>query len=102
MAAVFATDSAKGPLMERIPHRELRNNSSEILRRVAAGESFEITNNGEVVGVLSPPSTEVTWNLRVVTPAKRRGGWRDLKPVKQPPGSPTSAEILDDLRAERL
>lgn len=86
--------------MERIAHRELRNSSSEILRRVAAGESFEITNNGEVVGVLSPLSGEVTWNLRIVTPATRRGGWRDLVPVKLPPGSLTSVEILDELRAD--
>ena len=35
--------------VERIAHRDLRNRSSEILRRVAAGESFEITNHGEVV-----------------------------------------------------
>lgn len=30
--------------MTTIAHRELRNNSSEILRRVEAGESFTITN----------------------------------------------------------
>jgi prevent-host-death family protein len=86
--------------MERIAHRELRNNSSEILRRVAAGESFEITNNGEVVGVLSPPSAEVTWNLRIVRPATRKGGWRELQQVTLPPGSPTTSEILDELRED--
>ncbi|HYH30992.1 MAG TPA: type II toxin-antitoxin system prevent-host-death family antitoxin [Pseudonocardia sp.] len=38
-----------------IPHRELRNNSSAVLREVQAGETIEVTNNGEVVAVLVPP-----------------------------------------------
>ena len=42
-----------------IAHRELRNNSGEVLRRVAAGEAFEVTNHGEVVAMLVPvPSTD--------------------------------------------
>ena len=40
--------------VERIAHRDLRNRSSEILRAVSEGESFEITNHGEVVAILSP------------------------------------------------
>jgi prevent-host-death family protein len=42
--------------MRRISHREFRNNSAAVLREVQAGETMEITNNGEVVAVLSPPS----------------------------------------------
>ncbi|MGH3435730.1 MAG: type II toxin-antitoxin system Phd/YefM family antitoxin [Sciscionella sp.] len=34
--------------MRTIPHQELRNNSSAILRDVRAGESIEITDHGEV------------------------------------------------------
>jgi prevent-host-death family protein len=40
--------------MEAIPQRELRNQSSEILRRVQAGEAFTITNHGKAVAVLRP------------------------------------------------
>ncbi len=87
--------------MERIPHRRLRNDSSEILRRVAAGESFEITNKGEVVAVLTPPGAAATWNLRIVKPAVRRGGWSELEPAQAPPGSPTLSEALSELRGER-
>ena len=87
--------------MERIPHRDLRNRSSEILRAVAAGESFEITNHGKVVAVLSPPDRMVG-GLKVVKPATRRGGWLDLEPVELPPGSPSSQEILDELREDRI
>ena len=86
--------------MERIPHRELRNNSAEILRRVAAGESFEITNHGDVVAVIAP-SPETTFNLRVVKPATRRGGWSDREITPAPGGRPMQ-EILDELREERL
>ena len=84
--------------VERIAHRDLRNNSSAILRRVAAGESFEITNHGEVVGVLSPPSRRRS-RLEVAKEATRHGGWGDLS--KRPLSRPTS-EILDELREERL
>ena len=38
-----------------IPHRELRNNSSAVLRDVQAGETVYVTNNDEVVAVLVPP-----------------------------------------------
>lgn len=88
-----------GKTVERIPHRELRNNSAAILRAVAAGESFEITNHGEVVAILSPPKVG---SLLVVRPATRRGGWSELTPVKLPPGSPSTQEILDELREDTI
>lgn len=79
--------------MERIAHRDLRNRSSEILRAVAAGESFEITNHGEVVAVLSPPGTVP---LRV-RPATKVGGWNDIPRV---PATRPTQEILDELRED--
>lgn len=79
--------------MERIAHRDLRNRSAEILRAVAAGESFEITNHGEVVAVLSPPGTVP---LRV-RPATRQGGWNDIPRV---PALRSTQEILDELRED--
>lgn len=79
--------------MERIAHRDLRNRSSEILRAVAAGESFEITNHGDVVAVLSPPGTVP---LRI-KPATEQGGWADLP--RYPVGESVQ-EMLDDLRQD--
>jgi prevent-host-death family protein len=82
--------------VERIPHRELRNNSAEILRRVTEGESFEITNHGEVVAILQPPGRE---SLRIY-PATRKGGWSELRPAK---GTGESTQkILDELREDRV
>ena len=41
-------------MAKTISHRELRNHSSDVLRRVQAGETIQVTNHGEVVAVLSP------------------------------------------------
>ena len=82
--------------MERIAHRDLRNRSSEILRAVAGGESFEITNHGEVVAILSPPHTRRR-PLRVKR-ATRKGGWEDLPRFTV---DETIEEMLDDLRDDR-
>lgn len=42
--------------MDRIAYRELRNSSSEILARVEAGETIEVTNKSRLAAVLSPPA----------------------------------------------
>lgn len=40
--------------MESITHREMRNQSAEILRRVASGETLQVTNNGHPTALLVP------------------------------------------------
>lgn len=80
-----------------IPHRELRNNSSAVLREVQAGATIEITNNGEVVAVLSPPPRRRGPALRVY-PARIRGGFSDLPLVTL--DHPVQ-EDLDHLRGDR-
>jgi prevent-host-death family protein len=80
-----------------IPHRELRNNSSQVLRDVQAGETVEITNHGEVVAVLvpSPQAAEGSLRLRKATV---RGGFSTLPRVRI---SETVTESIDDLRGDR-
>jgi len=85
----------RGHLVERIPHRELRNRSSEVLRAVAAGESYEITNHGEVVAVLCPPGTRP---LRI-RPATAP---RNFSALPLATSSRPSQELLDELREERI
>lgn len=85
--------------MSTITHREMRNNSAEILRRVAAGESFEITNNGRVAAVLSPPSGSVIDDL--IAQGHARQGISDLSAllaIERRPSPMSSKEIIDDLR----
>ena len=67
-----------------------------ILREVAAGATYEITNNSEVVAILSPP---VATTLRI-RPATRHGGWTEITPFKAE-GKP-APEMLDELREPRV
>ncbi len=81
----------------RIAHRELRNNSSEILRRVASGEVMEITNHGDVVAIISPALPESAPRVRI-RKATIKGRFDELV---RTPNSQTSEEIMDFLRGDR-
>jgi prevent-host-death family protein len=80
-----------------IAHRELRNNSSAVLREVQAGETIEVTNNGEVVAVLIPPPRKPGAAPRL-HPPKIRGGFTDLPRYRL--DHPVQ-DVLDDIRGER-
>lgn len=80
-----------------IPHRELRNNSSAILRDVQAGESIEISNHGEVVAILVPPTQRGSASLRVRR-ARKQGGFASLRRVRL--DRPVQ-ESIDELRGDR-
>ena len=82
--------------MTIITHRELRNNSADVLRRVAAGEAMEVTNNGTVVAYISPAPTPAM-PFPVSRPARRGGGWSALPRV---PLTHAVSEILDEERAD--
>jgi prevent-host-death family protein len=84
--------------MRTIPHRELRNNSSRILREVAQGATFEITNHGDVVAILSPPNGEVPAERLEIRPARGTGKFSDLPRVKL---DHPIQEDLDYLRGDR-
>lgn len=95
--ATLATREGGRVVARTIPHRELRNNSGAILREVQAGESFEISNHGEVVAWLVPPVERPQRSLRV-RKARASGGFSDLPRVKlQAPVQ----ESIDDLRGDR-
>lgn len=85
-------------LMSRsIPHRELRNNSSAVLRQVQSGETIEVTNHGEIVAVLVPPAHASAAALRIVT-ARVHGGFGALARVRR---DHPLQETLDELRGDR-
>jgi prevent-host-death family protein len=94
--------------MEQIGVRELRQNASVYLERVKDGESLEITQRGVPIAVLSPaPGPSLIDRLIAegkATPA--RGSlveWlRDNPLAAAIPGARTTAEVLDELREERL
>lgn len=80
-----------------IPHRELRNNSSAILREVRDGETIDISNHGEVVAVLVPPAQRARASAQVRR-ARRKGGFAALERVRI--DRPVQ-ESIDDLRGDR-
>lgn len=49
--------------MRTVTHREMRNQSGEILRRVADGETIQVTNNGQVAALIVPPGTDALAEL---------------------------------------
>jgi len=92
--------------MLRIGIRELRQNASRYLQRVKAGETIEITERGQLIALVSPPTPERTALERLIAEGKlipARRPWGPLpKPVPLKPGQPTPSQILEELREERL
>jgi prevent-host-death family protein len=92
--------------MESIGVRELRQNASKYLRRVAAGESITVTDRGKPVAVLTPPpDDQMSMRDRMIAngeliPAEDpdRKGWLE-PPLPAVPG-PTLSEILQQMREE--
>lgn len=89
--------------MQTISQRQMRNDSADILRRVAAGESFIVTNRGVEVARLVPFRTrESAERDRLVSSgvlAPRRLGRAELpKPVTT---DVDLAAALDADRSER-
>lgn len=80
-------------MAKTIAHRELRNRSSDVLRRVQAGETIEVTNHGEVVAVLSPPPQGLA--PRII-PAKARGGFAAITRVRSAESTRAALDVLRD------
>ncbi|MGH3247152.1 MAG: type II toxin-antitoxin system Phd/YefM family antitoxin [Trebonia sp.] len=89
--------------MRTISHRELRNNSSEILRAVSAGETIEVTNHGEVAAVLVPPALTVYERLIVAGKVREAAPERrvDLRNVPRVAAPVSSGQLIADVRGDR-
>ncbi len=84
--------------MESVSQREMRNNSGELLRRVAAGESVLVTNNGVPAAVLVPPASDARTRLAAAG-RLRLGTGLDLALLPRPVVSVhATAELLDEDR----
>ena len=91
--------------MTRIGVRELRQHASRYLDLVKAGETVEVTERGQLVAVLAPPSPGATARERLIAEGRlvpARGPRVLPTPVPALPDAPSSAAALDELRAERL
>jgi len=89
--------------MASVGVRELRQHASELLRRVEAGETIEVTDRGRPVAVLAPlPEGEPLERLRAsgeVIPAAE--GLDDLPaPIRLQKGQELPSAILARLRRD--
>ena len=80
--------------------RELRQNLSRYLRRVASGERLEVTERGTPVAVLAPLSESSSALQRLVTSGRARPPHGDLLDLA-PPKGPAKTKGTDALRALR-
>lgn len=90
--------------VERIGVRELRNQVSEVIRRVRSGERILITSNGVPVAELGPVTGGRADSLEELAEAgllrlpRAPGRKSDPGPLRVTNGL-TSAEVLKDLRS---
>jgi len=83
--------------------RELRQHLSRYLRRVAAGESLEVTERNKPIAVLGPAAPSGSALARLVLSGRARPAGGDLLDVPLPRGliSTRGTDALQALRAER-
>lgn len=87
--------------MDRVGVRELRRDASAILRRVAAGETVEVTDRGRPVAVLTPAMPPGIARLEREGLLRRgEGDLLALAPVRPPRGSVPPSRLIDEGRAE--
>ncbi len=89
--------------MASVGVRELRQRASELLRRVATGETIEITDRGRPVAMLAPlPEGSALERLRAAGDVE--SATRDLddlpEPLRLEPGAETPSAALARLRRD--
>jgi len=89
--------------MDAIGIRELRQRASDYLRRVAAGETFEVTDRGRPVALLIPiPHSSPLEQLRAAGEMEEATGSTDdlPEPVELDPGTDPPSARLARLRSD--
>jgi prevent-host-death family protein len=89
-----------GRNLHQVGVRQLRQNLSAYLRRVAIGESFEVTERGRRVAILSPLPEESTPLGRLVAMGRARAPVGDVLELGPPDGT-LSTRLSDALEKER-
>ncbi|HET7869150.1 MAG TPA: type II toxin-antitoxin system prevent-host-death family antitoxin [Actinomycetota bacterium] len=88
---------------DQVGVRELRQNLSRYLRRVASGERLVVTERGKAVAVLAPLSESSSALNRLVASGRARPPQGDLLDLAPPRGPITTkgTDALRGLREER-
>ena len=88
--------------MHRVGIRDLRQNASAVLRRVAEGEIVEVTDRGRAVARIVPMH-EASRLEQLQAEGRASGATKDLldvKPVPRTAKGPSLSKILADMRAD--
>jgi prevent-host-death family protein len=95
-----------GPLLPRVGVRDLRQNLSVYLRRVAAGETLEVTEHGHPVARLTPLPRGASALDRLEAEGRlvqrAAGDLLDLGPALPNPTGVSISKILEELREDVL
>lgn len=88
--------------MERVGVRELRQNATAVLRRVAAGEVIEVTDRGRAVARIVPmhEASRLEQLVAEGRASRATGDLLDVQPVPRTAGKPVLSKTLADLRAD--
>lgn len=85
--------------MKEITHREMRNDSADVLRRVAAGETILVTNNGRPAAVIGPPLDDVLMQLSAQGQLRTAlNSPAILRSIKRRKSDTTTSDIIADTR----
>lgn len=85
--------------VETVTHREMRNRSGEILRRVEAGESVLVSNNGRLAALIVPVGGDPLDGLIARGEARpARTGSDALADITRAVSPVSTRELLDDSR----
>jgi prevent-host-death family protein len=85
--------------METVTHREMRNRSGELLRRVEAGESVQVNNNGRPAAMIVPVGGSVLDGLIARGEARpARTSVETLEAIVRVVSPVSSGELVEDSR----
>ena len=89
--------------VDRVGVRELRQNLSVYLARIARGETLEVTDRGRAVAILAPLPRPVAVLDRLKAEGRLIPANGDLLTLKRPPmtASRRGSEALQKVRADR-
>jgi prevent-host-death family protein len=88
--------------MMTIGIRELRQNASAVLRRVAAGETVEVTDHGHPVARIVPLRRESTLDQLIVEgrASETHGDLLSVEPARLGRGERSLSDVLAEMRAD--
>ena len=77
----------------------MRNDSADVLRRVASGETILVTNNGQPAAVICPPPDDALAHLAAQGQLRKAVSSTDsLRRIRRKTSTKTTSEIVSDTR----